>query len=242
MSIARLHTVDHARQVYEKVAKTDAEGNRVTVPVTSKRTGAQKFGRGGRPMVRRVTVHDRSKPLPMPKCGKCGDEIKVGGPYRWFTVGFRSHAKRIRCMKPACTPKMSERESSNLSTIMAAQEDASEQLNALDAATVETDDVETIVQGVGETVKEVADEYRQADESFGGGGNTPNGERADTLESSADTLESWRFEGDSEPERCDKDGDDDHDPDDCDDCKEKREEWGQELIDAGIEAVDNIDM
>src|SRR5512139_1085287 len=132
MSVARINYVKHARQPYAKVTKTDEEGKPVVVPVTSKRTGQQKTGRGGRPMTKRVTVRDTSRPLPLLKCAKCGDEIAVGSPYRWFSVGFRSHYKQIRCMKSTCTPRESERESSGIrAEILAAIEDATDQLDAL---------------------------------------------------------------------------------------------------------------
>jgi hypothetical protein len=259
MSVARIHTVKHARQVYAKVAKTDEEGNRVAVPVMSKRTGQQKVGRGGRPMTRRVTVHDRSQPLPMPKCAKCGVTIEVGDPYRWFSVGFRSHYKQIRCTKPICTPRESERESSGIrSEILAAIETAADDLDALTEVS-DASEVEAIVQQVGEAFRSAADQYREADEAFGGGGNTENGERADICESGADELESWGTSGDSEPdyegcdddihlppeERYDKEDDRaaaDRGDSECESCSRIKDEWFEALVEEARDAIDSVDQ
>ena len=56
------------------------------------------------------------------KCGKCGVEIKVGDPAVRVAVGFRGFTQ-TRCPKPECFPKPSERESSLVSSVYAAQEE-----------------------------------------------------------------------------------------------------------------------
>jgi len=40
------------------------------------------------------------------KCGRCGEEIKAGMPYRHWS--FRYGGTRKRCMKAECFPKMSD--------------------------------------------------------------------------------------------------------------------------------------
>ena len=57
------------------------------------------------------------------KCEKCGVEIKVGDPAVRYAVGFRG-ATRTRCAKHECLPKPSERESSLVADLYAAQEEA----------------------------------------------------------------------------------------------------------------------
>lgn len=265
MGMARVHTVKHARQNYRRVAKRDAEGNVVTVPVTSKRTGQQKVGRGGRPMTKRITVIDRSQPLPNDKCGKCGVEIKPGDPYRWFTVGFRSHWKSIRCMKASCSPRPSELESSSTrSTIYGAQEEANDSLDALNPEDTTTSEVEEIVQRVGEAFREVADQLNEADEAFGGNQATEHYERAQTAEQGADELESWSTSSDEEPdfESCDNplhdepedrpgyDPESEETPDDaiergsadCESCSDIRQTWFDELVQEARDAIDNVEV
>lgn len=261
MSVARVHYVKHARQLYARDAKLDEEGRPVAVPVTSKRTGEQKVGRGGRPMTRRVRVADKSRPLPMPKCGKCGKQINVGDPYRYFIVGFRSSYKRVRCMDSACTPKDSERESSGpRSEILSAIETANGNLDGYTAeGTSDASEVEQTVQEVAEAFTSAAEQWREADEQFGGGGNTENGERADTAESSASELESWSTSNDQEPDfsECEddvhkdpserEDEDDDReklDPGDteCDSCVKIRDDWFEALIDEAREAIDGVEI
>ena len=39
-------------------------------------------------------------------CGKCGDKIDKGQPYKWWK--FRYGGKRVRCAKPECAPKSSD--------------------------------------------------------------------------------------------------------------------------------------
>jgi hypothetical protein len=254
MSVARVNYVEHARQPYAKVAKTDEEGKQVRVPVTSKRTGQQKTGRGGSPMTKRVTIRDTERPLPLLKCGKCGDEIAVSAPYRWFSVGFRSHYKQVRCMKSTCTPRESERESSGIrSEILSAIENANDQLDNMIEAS-DSSEIESIVQAVGEAFRSAADQYREADEAFGGGGNTENGDRADTCE-----LESWGCSGDSEPdyESCDdeihldlserSDEDDDREKIDrgdseCESCTQIRDSWLEELVSEARDAIDSVEQ
>jgi len=260
MSVARLNYVKHARKVYEKVAKTDEEGNRVAVPVTSKRTGEQKLGRGGRPMTRRVTVANKEKPLPQPTCGKCGVTIEVGDPYRWFTVGFRSHYKQVRCMKSECTPRPSQRESSGIrAEILGAIEDFEDTMSGFDSSGISTTDVEEAVHQVGDAFRSAADQWREADDAFGGGGVTESGERADTAESAADELEGWTTSVNEEPDydECEneihlplderEDKDDDSEPVDkgdmeCDDCSQIREDWFDELVAEANDAVESAEV
>lgn len=83
-------------------------------------------------------------------CYKCHDALPAGGPYRYFRAGFRGPKRKV-CMKPECTPKQSERESSKLADVYAAQEEA---YTAIEAATTveEVDDAITTLQDAVDTV------------------------------------------------------------------------------------------
>lgn len=261
MSVAKIHFVKHARQTYQKVAKTDEQGRQVVTPLTRK-DGSPKTTRKGRQIVRRIRVADKSQPKPALVCEKDGTVINPGDPYRWFTVGFRSSYRRIRCMNSTCTPKESERESSGpRSEILAAIEDANDQLDRLDVEGTSTSDVEEIVQGVGEAFGSAAEQWREADDAFGGGGLTENGERADTAEGGQQELESWTSSSDDEPdyEACD-DPDELHteisertDPDndaekvdlgdmECDGCSKIRDDWFEELLGEARDAIDSVEV
>lgn len=184
MSVKRVYRVAHARQRYAKLStgeRTEVKGRR---------------GRSGAPMTRRVTVSDRERPLPNYTCGKCGVEIKVGDPYIYWEPYFRSSMKAIRCTKSTCYPRPSELDSSKMSTVLAAIEDA----NSVDTSTfTEASDFTGVLEDVVSALNEVAQEYRDADDNFGGGGNTQSGERADELEDQASDLENTSF--DDAPER-----------------------------------------
>lgn len=127
------------------------------------------------------------------KCGHCATPLPVGSEYRYW-ASFRG-PKQVRCMDPGCTPRRSELESSKLSSIYAAQEDAEDSLNHLDAVgDVDDikDEVTTIVREVGSVVQEVAEEYRESStDDYGNIFNPDMNDRADVLESSASELESW---------------------------------------------------
>lgn len=115
------------------------------------------------------------------ECEKCGDAINVGDPAVKFAVGFRGRT-RVRCSKSACFPKPSERESSLVSSVYAAQEE----VDVESAGNLE--DLETIRDDVATATREVAGEYEDS-EMFEK--NYDLQERADTLNSAADELEAW---------------------------------------------------
>jgi hypothetical protein len=136
-------------------------------------------------------------------------------------------------MKTTCSPKPSERESSNLSTVYAAQESALSELDSLEHS--EDHDVEQINQVIStyaEAVREVADQYREADDNFGGSGATQSAERADTLEGSADELENFssnEYTGAT-------------DEDEAEDPDEEREDNWSDLIQEARDAVEQTEL
>ena len=117
-------------------------------------------------------------------CEKCGLEIKVGDPAVRFAVGFRGRV-RTRCTKPECFPQPSERESSLVSSVYAAQEGVDvDNANSLEELESIRDEVVTATQ-------EVAGEYEDS-EMFER--NEDLQERAEVLNAVADELERWEPE------------------------------------------------
>lgn len=187
MSVKRVYYVKHARQRFAK----ESGGERVEVKGRKARSGGQ--------MTRIVRKNDKSRPLPNEKCSKCGDEIKVGDPYRYWEPFFRSSYRTIRCMKATCTPRMSELESSKIASAYAARESVEDTLGTSLGDAEDAQFFNDLAQEVVDALDEIIDEYREADETFGGSGSSQSAERADELESAKDNLESTDFE--EPPER-----------------------------------------
>jgi DnaJ-class molecular chaperone len=165
------------------------------------------------------------------QCEKCKADLPVGSAYLWFVVGFRSKYKHVRCLEAACAPKQSERESSQIASVYAAQEDFEDALDGLTTA----DDIVDAMQPVAEAIREVAEAYREAaiNPNTGDIFNPALDERADTLESAADEVESASIDdettdceecagtGEIECETCAGDGaveDEAGEQSDCGDC------------------------
>ena len=166
---------------------------------------------------------------PQGECESCGTEIKVGDPYLHFTVGFRSTFKRVRCTAGPCHPRPSERESSKLAAVYAAQENAHDTIRLL---TVEGQDYDAFIESIKEVMSGLADETREVVEEYRDAAVDPNGntfnsvaeERADTLEGAADEVENWDPDSD-EPQ----DGESD-------------EEWVDAVKDEAYQAIDGMEM
>lgn len=200
--------------------------------------------------VARVKYTKRAQRSPG-QCEKCRETIAKGDPYRYYFLGFRSKHKRVRCMKPTCSPRTSELESSNRAEAYAAIETAQDSLQAMRDEPGEVSDVETVVQEAAEAINDVAQQYREADESFGGGGATQSGEIADQLEEAASELESFGSSVQDEPDPCaDHEGDDALESSDaskmeevrenCEACQSARAEWWGEVIDEADEALGSV--
>lgn len=195
--------------------------------------------------VARVYVVKKARKAQRP-CSKCGAAINPGDGYRYWEPYFRSNYKVTRCMKSECTPRPSERESSAMATVLAAQESAEDTISAWTGEDGSVSELESARDSVVEALDEVIDQYREADENFGGGGMTQSGERADDLESQKDELESVDFEefDESSWEQCEDAETDDHDQDTCDDCQEARsqaiQDWADEQRSILEDALGNI--
>lgn len=132
------------------------------------------------------------------ECGRCGVPLPKGSPYRWFTVGFRSSYKRVRCMKPECTPKQSERESSKLAEVYSALEAAEVDIENA----TEKDEIEQAVREFADAVRETGSEYSEAsiNPNTGSVFNPEAEERGEALTSWGDELDSFSVDED-EPDR-----------------------------------------
>jgi hypothetical protein len=168
-------------------------------------------------------------------CGSCGTEVNAGDPYLWYTVGFRSGFKRVRCTKPECYPRPSDRESSKLASIYSAQENAESSIASLDNPDSLVDDIETILNELADEITAVAEEYREAavNPNTGVTFNTDAEERADTLESGADELRS--FSPDSEMPEVDE-GEDETT------IAEAKLDWIEEVKAEAIDAINSMEM
>jgi hypothetical protein len=122
-------------------------------------------------------------------CGRCKLEIKVGDPAVRFAVGFRGYTQ-TRCTKTECFPKPSERESSLVADVYAAQEGAD--LSAAESS----DDLAQIRDEVVEAARDIAEQY-ESSEMYDR--NEDLQERAEMLNSAADELEQWEPD-DEEPD------------------------------------------
>jgi hypothetical protein len=124
------------------------------------------------------------------KCEKCGAAIRKGVDGRiTFSVGFRGY-EHTRCTRPECFPSTSERESSAVATVYAAQE-------SVDLASCQSlEDLESAIQEVVDACEEVADEY-ESNEMFEI--NEDLQERAQTIRDAGESLSGWSDSLDDEP-------------------------------------------
>lgn len=157
-------------------------------------------------------------------CTKCRQEIPIGSPAINFAVGFRGRTQ-YRHDTPQCRPKTSELESSAVSAVYAAQEDVD--IDSLDSL----EDISDAVQQVVDALEEVQQEYED-NEMFEV--NEDLQQRAEILESSADTLGSWDASLDSEPERDDFTN--------ADAYHEAHTAWLEEVKEIAQEAINNIEL
>ncbi len=125
----------------------------------------------------RATLHTKSKRGAEYRCVKCTDRINPGEKY--YEWSFRYGGTRRQHASHGA-PRPSQLTQSKMATVyeaIEAAEDCQEDLGSF------ADAIEQIV----EVANEVASEYRDAAEQFGGAGE--NAERADELESWVEGLE-----------------------------------------------------
>jgi DNA-directed RNA polymerase subunit RPC12/RpoP len=192
--MARTHYVRHAQQRYRTVPVME-DGKPKVVPVKG-RDGTQKTTKGGRPISRRVTVEDKSQPLPNYRCTRCGTEIKVGDPYKWFQLRIGTMKQR-KNFCGNCTPRQSDMTTSgNLQALYSTIEAAEDALGSLDRSSASLAEIASVLTEAADGVREVSEAYGESadamEDAFGHETSTSEGvrEKAEQLEQFADDLES----------------------------------------------------
>lgn len=190
-----------------------------------------------------IYVSNNRNPL---ACGKCKTTIAKGAGYRWTKP--RYGPRKVRCLKPSCDFRPSDLSSAKTATIHDAIEDARNEIDTAESH----DDIQSILQSVADTAREVAQEYQDASDQWAGGnGNAEFQEKADTCESFADECESWSFSGETDEEtvRQTVRDDDDNKQDDGEDDDTyaqriedlEKEAWEATLTEMREEAGDVLD-
>jgi len=117
------------------------------------------------------------------RCGRCGDPLPEGSPYRYWK--FRYGGKSKRCLKASCNPRQSELTQSKLSGAYAAQENFEDSIAG--CGTVE--DVQALLEETADSVEEVADEYQESADAIN---ETAEGSPvAEECEEKAEQLREW---------------------------------------------------
>ena len=114
------------------------------------------------------------------ECSKCGETIPKGSSTVRFSVGFRGRVQTRH--NPKCFPKPSERESSIIADIYAAQED-------FDISGLET--VDDITSAIGDVQSACDEVIQQYSDNPTYDGNDDLQERVSTIESARDELDQW---------------------------------------------------
>jgi len=122
------------------------------------------------------------------KCSKCGAEIKLGEPYKWFKnrIG-RSSIRRVFCA--GCSIRPSDMTtSSKLSDLYLCQETLEDAIS--EAAT--TEDLTAALNTAADSAREVAEAYRDSVQNMPE--NLQQSSTASEMEDKADNIESWADE------------------------------------------------
>lgn len=226
--MARVTRVAKAQQRYRTVPVLDEDGNPKRTPVMRK-DGTQKTNKHGRPVFMKVTVADKSQPLPNHTCGKCGKEIEVGHPYKWIKPKSGPYGGRTLYRCDACPTWQVWEYSSSMSARLA--QISHNFFDAVDSAE-SMDDVTTALSSAADEIRDLASEKRESAENIESGFGHPT-EKSEELSQIADDLESWadEVEQDEVPESseygctvCEGEGEVD-----CDEC-EGQGEGGSDLV------------
>lgn len=168
-------------------------------------------------------VHTVKKSRKEFTCGSCGTKIPKGSLVHHYAVGFRGRTQHRCEMHP---PTRSDRESSLVAPVW----DALDNVNLSDCETAE--DFESVLRDVAEVFTEVASEYEQSEMYER---NEDLQQRAETLNNSAQELESVTF--DEEPEEDDSTGWNGHTQ-----YEGAFQEWQQEQREKAQEAIDAVEV
>lgn len=190
--MARTTFVKKAQQRYAQVVVKNPDGTPKRTPVMRK-DGTQKTNKHGRPVFMTVKVADKNQPLPMPKCDKCGETIKVGQPYKHISPKSGPYGGRTLYRCGTCPTWQVWEYSSSLSARTA--QIAYDFTNEIDSAESE-DDISSALETAAESIREIAEEKREAAQNIeeGFGHSTYQSEE---LEQVAEDLDTWADEVES---------------------------------------------
>lgn len=186
--MARVTFVKSTQRRYEMVAVIDdSTGQPKRTPVMN-RDGVQKTDKRGNKVFMRVTVADKTKPLPDLQCESCGETIPVGAPHKHVTPksGPYGGRKRVRC---ATCPTWQVWDLSNSLSAQLARisHEAQEEFNAgVDSA----DDVQSILNTAAESIREIAEQKKESAQNIEDGFGHPTS-TSEELNDVADQLDSW---------------------------------------------------
>lgn len=208
--MARTTYVEHARPRFRTVPVLNEDGTPKVTPVLRK-DGTPRVTKSGRPVTRRVTVEDKSRPLPLRTCESCGKVIEIGSPYKWVKPksGPYGGSMRVRCRTcPTWQPW-------ELSNALWAQIQRVTDQARKDANTSDAESVAQALRDAAEGIREIAEAKRESAQNVEDGFQHPT-EVSEELSSQADELESWADEIDSKADEVDTDEPDEEV--DCDFC------------------------
>lgn len=165
--MARIMHVKKAQQRYKTVPVLNEDGTPKSTPVLRK-DGTPKRTKKGKEIVMRVTINDKTQPLPNLRCGACGKDIEPGQPYKWVKTKSGPYGGAKMNRHEGCpTWKPSELTSSKMSGIYAAQEECDEQVGSCESI----EDLESLRDSLAEQIRGVAEEYEESainiEEGFG---------------------------------------------------------------------------
>lgn len=243
--MARTYFTKRAQQRYATKPVIDPETGQQKLSPKMRR-GVQMTSKSGRPVFMKVTERDLDRPLPMPKCSKCGQTIEVGTSYSATETKFNTI---IRCGRP-CPPPHVWEYSSSLSSRLAQIEFENDP-----SAAEDKESLESIRDAYAEAVRELAQEKQDSAQNMEDGFGHETSQSAElreigeSLESWADEIEGVEFEDypEAEEEDCPECqgegtlniGEDDEAP--CEECggtgQIESEEPTQDQVDAWLETA-----
>jgi len=229
--MARITRVAKAQQRFKMVPVIDeATGEQKVTPVMVKgRDGVlvQKTTKTGKPVTMKVTVTDKSKPLPPRKCESCREPIEIGTPYQHVTPKSGPYGGTTRYRHQSC-PTWQPWDLSNSLSARVAQivYDAEQEEITADS---ETDDVQQILNDAATAVEELAQEKEDAANNIIDGFQHSTS-MSDELEDVASQLRDWasELEGTTLTDKPDEpsDGEPGEEPDDdTEEGDEPSQEW-----------------
>ena len=184
--MARVTHVKKAQQRFKTVPVIDPETGKQKVTPVMGRNGQQKVSKRG-PVFLRVTMADKSQPLPNRTCGKCHQEIKVGDPYKHISPKSGPYGGRTLYRCAACPTWNVWEYSSSLSARTA--EISHDFWNDQDSWE-DQDGVQDSLNNAAERVREIAEEKREGASNIEDGfGHSTY--QSDELNDIADQLDSW---------------------------------------------------